>query len=158
MVLEEGGEFHFLPGDARQLGAGVNGEATDAVTVDDAGGIRGRAAGSASAVGFPLVGAEVEGFLQDPAVVGGDALLELAGAVAAGIEVEVRLDLARGVDLDAGEVLQGRGAQIVQRGELAEGGPDVSALAVRGDVTGVVIDIGAGESFDGDGVKLKSRR
>ena len=49
----------------------------------------GGAGGGASRVDFPLVAAEVERFLDLARIVSGDALLELAGAIAVGIEGEV---------------------------------------------------------------------
>ena len=103
VVFEDRCEFS-LGGEAGLVGFGVNGEAADAVAMDGAGD-DGRGADGLGAVDFPLVSTEVEGLFQHLAGVGGDALLELAGAIAAGIEVEVRLHLARGVDLDACEVL-----------------------------------------------------
>ena len=87
-----------------------------------AGAAGGAAAGGAGAVVFPLVGAEVEGFLVPPfsRFAGGDALRDLAVAVAAGVEGEVALNLAGGVDRNAGEVVEGRGAVVFEFQELAE--------------------------------------
>ena len=90
---------------------------------------------------FPLVAAEVEGFLNNAAAVGIDALFDLAGAVSSGIEGEVGLDLGWSKDLDAREVLKCGSAEVIERLQLAEGGPSVSAFAIGGDVACGVVGV-----------------
>jgi hypothetical protein len=104
VVLEDDGEL----GDGEDAGggavsAGVGGEAAEAVTVDGLGD-DGGATNGRGAVDFPLIGTEVEGLFCLAGGVWGDALLDLAGAVSAGVEFEFRLDAAGGENLGAGGV------------------------------------------------------
>jgi hypothetical protein len=72
---------------------------------------------------FPFVGAEVGGFLDEARSVGIEPLLELAGAISSGIEGEVRLHPAGGIDLATRKILQRGCSEVVEREKLAEGGP-----------------------------------
>jgi len=93
------------------------------VAVDGAVRHEGAATDRPGPVVFPFIRAEIEGFFKLAAgIPRRDALFDLAGTVTSGVELEVRQHPAGGENLNSCEGLQGRGAQVIEFGELAEGG------------------------------------
>jgi hypothetical protein len=84
-------------------------------------------------VDFPFITAEIEGALGLVGASAG-AGFPLASAVASGIEEELALDVGVGLELGACEIVQGGGCGVGEVFELAEGRPEVAALAVTGEV------------------------
>jgi len=63
---------------------------------------------------FSLIAAEVKGFLDQAAVIKGNAGLELPCAVAASIKGKICLNVGSGVDFKPSEVFQRRRAEVSQ--------------------------------------------